>query len=436
MARIRENSTTVERKMVAKISSGSSVYGVLNYNKVKVDKDEAEVLYSQKMFVSSDGNISPRDCMDSFYPYLAVNQRTKNVVFHASINPDPKDKLSGEQLANLCQDYMERMGYGNQPYVVFLHQDIQRKHAHIVSLRIDENGKKIPDKFENKKSMGICRELEVKHNLHIVDRKQRTEEPPTKKIDYKVGDIKHQIGNIAKAVMKNYNFQSFGEYRTLLEMFNVTVEEIKGEHKGRAYQGLIYSATDEKGEKVGVPIKASRFSKSVGYEALQKQFEKSKIVIEKSDVRERLRPIISTTMKRTHSIDDFRKSLLQSGIGCVFRQNEQGRIYGVSFIDYQNQTILNGSRLGKEFSANIFNGLLNNPSERNIQQTVDNKFQSETNRLGQSAESVGVQQSIDSDSFGLLAFEQHGADYEAENFAREKEREEKARQRKHKWRKI
>lgn len=419
--------------MVAKISSGSSVYGALNYNKIKVDKDGAEVLYSQKMFLSSDGDISLRDCMDSFYPYLAVNQRTTNVVFHTSINPDPKDKLSDEQLSNLCQEYMEQMGYGDQPYVVFLHQDIQRKHAHIVSLRIDENGKKISDKFEHKKSMAICRDLEIKHNLHIPDKKQRTGEPPTKKIDYKVGDIKHQIGNITKAVMKNYNFQSFGEYRTLLEMFNVKVVEAKGEHKGRAYQGLVYSATNDNGEKVGVPIKASLFGKSVGYEILQKKFEKSKMVIEKSDIKDRLRPIISETMKRAIGIDDFRKSLLQFGIGCVFRQNEQGRIYGVSFIDYQNQTILNGSRLGKEFSANVFNDLLNNPSERNIQQTVNNKSQSETNRLGQSSESVGVQRSTESEGLGLLSFEQHGTDYEAENFAREKEWEEKVRQRKRKF---
>lgn len=138
-------------------------------------------------------------------------------------------------------------------------------------------------------------------------------------------------------------------------------------------------------------------------------------------------------MKRAIGIDDFRKSLLQSGIGCVFRYNEQDRIYKVSFIDYQNQTILNGSRLGKEFSANVFNDLLNNPSERNIQQTVDNKSQSKMNRIGQSTESVGVQRSTEPDTLGLLSFEQHETDYEAENFAREKEKEEKIRQKKKKY---
>lgn len=413
--------------MVAKISSGSSVYGALNYNQIKVDKEEAEVLYSQKMFVSSDGNISLQDCMDSFYPHLAMNQRTKNVVFHASINPDPKDKVSDEKLSALCQEYMEQMGYGDQPYVVYLHQDIDRKHAHIVSLRIDENGKKLCDKFENRKSMGVCRGLEIKHSLHIANKQERTEDPPTKKIDYKKGDIKHQIGNVAKSVMQNYNFQSFGEYRTLLEMFHVTAEEVKGEHKGRAYQGLIYSAIDENGNKIGVPIKSSKFGKSVGYETLQKKFEKSKIDIDKLALKDRLKPIITTTLNKSKSLDDFKQSLLQQGIGCIIRQNEEGRIYGISFIDYQNKAILNGSRLGKEFSANVFNDLFQNTSKEI------------SSRISQ-AEPIKHSQTIDCQQdfvpIGLGLFEQHGTDWGSEQFAREKENEEKARQRKRRFRRL
>lgn len=413
--------------MVVKISSGSSVYGVLNYNQIKVDKKEAEVLYSQKMFVSADGNISLQDCIDSFYPYLAMNQRTKNVVFHASINPDPKDKVSDEKLSTLCQEYMEQMGYGNQPYVVYLHQDIDRKHAHIVSLRIDENGKKLCDKFENRKSMGVCRALEIKHSLHIANKQERTEEPPTKKIEYKEGDIKHQIDNVAKSVMQNYNFQSFGEYRTLLEMFNVTAEEVKGEHKGRTYQGLVYSATDENGNKTGVPIKSSKFGKSVGHEALQKKFEKSKVEIEKSSVKDRLKVIISKQMCKAKTKDSFKHALLQQGIGCVTRENKGDRIYGISFIDYQNKTILNGSRLGKEFSANVFNDLF------------QNLLKEMSSRVSQ-AESIKHSQTIDCQQdfvpIGLGLFEQHGTDWGSEQFAREKENEEKARQRKRRFRRL
>jgi len=434
--------------MVAKISSGKSVFGVLNYNKIKMDKGQADVLYSQKMFVSPDGNISLKDCMDSFYPYLAANRRTENTVFHASINPDPKDNLSNEQLSDLCQAYMDKMGYGNQPYVVFLHRDIKRTHVHIVSLRIDETGKKINDSYEVARSMKICKELEQEFHLIPLRKGLRENQAPTKKIDYKAGDLKHQVGNITKSIMANYNFQSLGEYRTLLEQFNVTVEEVKGEHLGRAYQGLIYSVLNGKGEKVSKPFKSSLFGKFVGYDAIEKHFEQSKNHIEKSGIRKLLKPIIGKAMAQFSGMDDFRQSLLKQGIGCVIRQNqrsalanEQGRIYGVTFIDYQNRTILNGSRLGKEFSANVFNGLFQDSPARYMERTAIGKPSLETNRSGQFTESSAVPQSTENDS-SIGLFEQHGADCESERFASQttfdeakrsqKENEEKIRQKKKK----
>ncbi len=420
--------------MLAKISSGKSVYGVLAYNKIKVENKEADVLYSQKMFDSIDGSFSVQDCMDSFYPYLVSNNKTEKVVFHASLNPDPKDKLSDEQLSKIAQRYMAKLGYGNQPYIVIKHSDIQREHLHIISLRIDETGIKINDSYEVARSMKICKELEREFNLIPLRRGQWESEVPTKKIDYKAGDLKHQVGNITKSIMANYNFQSFGEYRTLLEMFNVTVEEIKGKYRGKPYQGLVYSVINENEEKVSKPFKSSLFGKSVNAETLQKHFEKSKIAIEKSDVRNKLQPIISQAMKEVSGIDNFKQSLLKQGIGCVFRSNEQGRIYGVTFIDYQNRTILNGSRLGKEFSANVFNGLFKDSPGRNIERTAIDKPSISTNRPGQFAESSGVPQSTGSDNSGIGMFEQHGVDYENESFVREKENEEKVRkQKKRQW---
>ena len=146
--------------MLAKIRSGKSVFGVLAYNKIKVDDNHATVLYRQKMFDSPDGKFSMKDCMDSFFSYLANNNRTEKVVFHASLNPDPKDKLDDEQLSEIAQAYMQKLGYGDQPYIVLKHSDIKREHLHIISLRIDENGKKINDSYEVARSMKICKELE------------------------------------------------------------------------------------------------------------------------------------------------------------------------------------------------------------------------------------------------------------------------------------
>jgi hypothetical protein len=382
--------------MLAKISSGKSVFGVLKYNKIKVDDDHAKVLFRHKMFDSPDGKFSMKDCMDSFYPYLAMNNRTEKVVFHASLNPAPKDKLSDGQLSEIAQTYMQKLGYGNQPYIVIKHSDIKREHLHIVSLRVDGNGRKINDSYEVARSMKICKELEQEFNLVPLKPGERLEETPVNKIDCKAGDLKHQVGNIAKAAMSRFYFQSFGEYRTLLEQFNVTVEDVKGLHNG-----ILYSVLDGKGNKTGRPFKSSLFGKSVGYEALQKHFEDSKLDVEKKKIRETLRPVIANAMRKANSIKEFKLLMKKENIGVIFRENDQKRIYGVTFIDYQNRTVLNGSRLGKEFSANVFNDLFNNPKQAE-----------QTHQHINSASSLGS-------VFGIFDLPQSNEDYEEENFIHE-----------------
>ena len=153
--------------MVANIRSGSSPAGALRYNKEKVDKDEAEVLFWQKMLEPFDkhGRMDIDTCMESFWPYLEANRRTTNTVFHASLNPSPEDRLTDEQLREIACEYMERMGYGEQPYIVFKHKDIERQHLHIVSLRVDEQGRKISDSHEYDLSMFVLRESDRKYGM-------------------------------------------------------------------------------------------------------------------------------------------------------------------------------------------------------------------------------------------------------------------------------
>ena len=406
--------------MLAKISSGKSVYGILAYNKIKVDDSHAAVLYSQKMFDAPDGKFSIRDCMDSFYPYLALNQRTEKVVFHASLNPDPKDVLSDEKLSEIAQTYMQKLGYGNQPYIVLKHFDIEREHLHIISLRINETGKKINDSYEVARSMKICKELEQEFNL-IPLKKGEREFEFSKKINYKEGDLKQKAKNITASVMASFDFQSFGEYRSVLEVFNLTAEEI--EVKGKQ-NGVLYSVLDDKGNKVGRPFKSSLFGKEVGYDALQKHFENSKLAIEKKKTKEILRPIIIEVMRKAHNKDDFKKLLREQSIYTIFRQNEQGRIYGVTFLDYENRVVMNGSRLGKEFSANIFNDLFNNPN-RHIEEDrrgIISDIPKQTEKVEKAYQIHQQRQTTNTNSIlgatlNLLDIPIQGNDYEEENFA-------------------
>lgn len=129
--------------MVAKINIGSSLYGALAYNQEKVDEGLGKVLGSRLVFEPVDGAFSVSECMNDFMRFVPAHFRTEKPVFHVSINPHPDDRLSDDQLADIGHEYMQRLGYGNQPYLIFKHEDIGREHIHIVSLRVDSNGKKL-----------------------------------------------------------------------------------------------------------------------------------------------------------------------------------------------------------------------------------------------------------------------------------------------------
>ena len=144
-----------------------------------------------------------------------------------------------------------------------------------------------------------------------------------------------------KYLFDNYRFQSFGEFRTLLELFNVTVEEVKGAVYGRPYHGLLYVATDDNGKRIGTPLKSSLFGKSVGCEALEERFKESAQLIRKERIRERLYLVLKQVVPQAKNREDFTEQLKAKGIGVVFRQNEGRRIYGVTFIDHGNRTVLN-----------------------------------------------------------------------------------------------
>lgn len=307
------------------------------------------------MLLSEDGNFSISECMRSFEMQMPVQLSTKKPILHISINPHPEDVLTDQQLSDIAREYMQKLGYGDQPYLVYKHEDIDRHHIHIVGLRVDESGRPLNDKFEHRRSKQITRELEKKYGLHPAERKERAERPELKKVDYTAGDVKHQIGNTVKAACYGYRFQSFGEYKALLASYNICAEEVKGEINGKPYQGIVYSAMNDKGEKVGNPVKASRIGKSVGYEAVQRRMEKSGEVIKDRKLKERTRRIVAATMQTARSRKELEQQLKKQGIDVVFRQNDSGRIYGVTFIDHDSRVVLNGSRLGKEYSANVFN---------------------------------------------------------------------------------
>ena len=338
--------------MVAKISIGSSLYGALAYNAQKVNAGEGKLLAVNRVFDGGDGRMDCARLLRDFCNCMPENIRTRNTVIHISLNPHPDDRLTDMEMANIAQIYMERLGYGNQPYVIVKHEDIDRHHVHIVSVNVDEKGKRIDKDFLFRRSERIRKKLEKEFNLHPAEHKRDKIHEVARKVDIGKGDMKKQIASVLLSVATRYRFQSMGEYRALLSLYNIHVEETRGKVGEREYHGLVYSATDDKGNKVGNPFKASLFGKSAGYAAIEKRFSLSKKQITEKKFTEPTKRTVFQALGETYHRAKFVSLLKAKGIDTVLHLTDEGRIYGATFIDHRTGCVLNGSRMGKELSAN------------------------------------------------------------------------------------
>ena len=369
--------------MIVKINTGSNLYGALAYNQEKVDEGLGKILATNLVCEPMDAHFSVPDCAADFARCLPSSEHlpTKKPVIHISLNPHPDDKLADNQLADIGREYMERLGYGGQPYLIFKHEDIGRDHIHIVSLRVDCEGKLIKDSFEHKRSKEITELLEQKYGLIPAQAQKQPELWQLSPVDPAQGNLKKQISAVIKPLAAMYKFQSLGEYRALLSLYNIGLEEVKGEVRGKPYHGLVYSALDKDGNKVGTPLKSSLFGKSVGYDGLENHMGKSGKEIKQQGLRERTRMTVSGIVNASCNESELRAKLQAVNIDLVVRLNDQGRIYGITFIDHNDRCVFNGSRLGKEFSANAFNDRLGEPQHApaDLQKTVqpDDTFQIE-----------------------------------------------------------
>ena len=347
--------------MIAKISSTENLGGTLGYNFKKVEKGEASILLAAELYQDREGRYTMEDVIADIEALIPKNCRTKKTVFHCSLNPHPDDKISDEQLVQVAREYMEALGYGKQPYIVFKHNDIAREHIHIVSLRINGEGKKINDKFEKRRSKKITDALEKRFGLIPSSKVTDKAMKETPKIDATRGNIKEQVASTLRMVLKHYKFCSLGELNAILSRYHLAVEEVKTEFRGKKYDGLVYVPTDEKGDKAGTPIHASDIGRGVGYTAVQNRMQKSKQAIKPliSIIRYRVLQTMRTSPKTE---EELQQRLEEQGLRVFIRKNESGRIYGITFIDDKEGVALNGSRLGKGYAANVFNGYFSNPA--------------------------------------------------------------------------
>ena len=432
--------------MVAKISIGSSLYGAISYNGEKINEAKGRILGSNKVVIPPDGHVDVARMVEDFKSFMPKMGRTKKPVLHISLNPHPEDRLTDQDFEILAREYLDKLGFGEQPWVMYKHEDIDRHHIHIVTVNVNEQGKRLNQAFLFRRSKKITNELEEKYNLHKAQRERVSPDTPITKLD-PAGDIKRQLANIVKLVGMRWHFQTLGEYNAILSLYNIRCEATDGKVNGREYHGLVYFATNDAGETIANPFKASRLGKFASRSAVENKFERSATSINLKPSRR----IISSVINGSSGKDDFIAKLREKGIDILIRENNDGRIYGVTFIDHNTHTVLNGSRLGREFSANAFERWFNGdgqkpqitmPNQPNVPNRTQSTSQTQSGGTASSNSSSNHQNnqasqqtpsySTDFDQQSLLGLDlfQLGPGFDAEQEAMNREMERRKRKKK------
>ncbi|MEC5143062.1 relaxase/mobilization nuclease domain-containing protein [Chitinophaga sp. 212800010-3] len=340
--------------MVGKIESGPNIRGALNYNENKVKAGKATLIGAGLYHKDAD-KLSFNEKISRLQHRADLHGTAKHKCIHISINLDPSENIPNEMFLKLAAEYMELIGLEQQPYLVYRHSDVAHPHIHIVTTSILPTGKqKNLHNLGRKESFAACREIERRHNLIAADKVQpkmlHTIKPvDITKVEYGLKETKAAIGRILYSVLANYDFGSFAELNAILKQYNIVADPGAPGTRMEKHKGLVYSMLDEKGKKIGVPIKASKYyfkAKLSHIETLAEKGEQGK-----KRHRQDLKMDIEEALRKSASRADFIQVLSQKHINAVFRSNADGRFYGLTFIDNKRGCVFNGSDIDREFSC-------------------------------------------------------------------------------------
>lgn len=382
--------------MVAVIKAGKSLRNALHYNENKVKQEVAKLIHSTG-FPKDTSELGFTDKIGRFQKLTELNDRVKVNSVHISLNFDTSENIAVDSLRQISDAYMQKIGFGKQPYLVYRHDDAAHPHIHIVTTNIRADGSYI--KLHNigkNQSEAARKEIEKEFNLVKADSHQRQTQYEIKPANIQKivlgkstkSGIKRAITNVLDAVLPVYKYTSLPELNAVLNQYNIMADQGGRESRIHKNNGLVYRVLDEKGNKTGVPIPASDIYNKPTMKMLAKKF------IENDSLRvphkRRIKNAVDLAIlkKADKTVIGFKSELQKEKVQLVIRQNEQGVIYGLTYVDQLTKCVFNGSDLGKSYSANAIISRLSGEN-KNLQQRPDahEKEQQKTTQLFEQAAS-------------------------------------------------
>ncbi|MBI1342404.1 MAG: relaxase/mobilization nuclease domain-containing protein [Terrimonas sp.] len=341
--------------MVARINTSKSISKALNYNEEKMSKNKAEIL-SASGFLKDPEKLSFYDKLNHFERFISLNDRAVTNTLHVSLNFDPSEQLSNEKLAAIADRYMQQIGFGQQPYLVYRHYDAGHPHIHIVSTNIQKDGKRISmHNMGRNQSEKARKDIEKEFGLVRADSKKTSDTfkvvpVNASKVVYGKSETKRAIANVLMVVLNRYKYSSLPELNAVLKLYNVVSDRGSEDSKMFQQKGLTYRVLDENGNKVGTPIKASAFYMKPTLVYLEKKFDENEPL--KTPLKKKLKAAIDWQLnKPPANLAAFIKALEKENISTVLRTGKDGVIYDITYVDHKNKAVFNGSDIGKPYSA-------------------------------------------------------------------------------------
>ncbi len=342
--------------MVAVIKTSSSIRAILNYNENKVELGKAECISAVNYPLELE-KLSFTSKLNRFLKLAELNTNAKRNTVHISLNFDPSENHSKEKLAEIADTYMEKLGFGRQPYLVYQHHDAGHPHCHIVTNNIQRDGKRIDLHLLGiRKSEPARKEIEEIFGLVKAEGRKQKEQFSLNPIDvgrvqYGKAESRKAINAVLNKVLFDYKYSSLPELNAILNLYNIHAD--RGSEESRVFKnnGLLYKILNQNSKPIGVPIKASEFYSRPTLKFLEEKFRvnETKKQYCKSHVKNALRKALFD--ERMTSVERLSERLKDEAIHTVLRKSSEGKLYGITFIDFKTQTVVNGSSLGKEFSA-------------------------------------------------------------------------------------
>jgi len=341
--------------MVAVIKTGHSIRGVLNYNENKVKEGKAECIGQHNYPLDAD-RLSYAIKLNLMQRQAQLNENVKRHTVHISLNFDPGEaNLPKEKLLEIAGIYMDKIGFKEQPYLIYQHHDAGHPHLHIATINVQANGKRITmQNIGRDKSEPARKEIEQVFNLVKAESQNKKEyrpEPSKGRVNYGKTETKKAIENALNFVVDNYRYASLPELNAVLKLYNIVADKGTENSRVAKHNGLLFHALDAKGNPVGVPIKASSFYNKPTLKNLEKKFALNEAQRAPSKGKVKMAVDLAFARNNIIMLPQLIKLLKSQGVDMVLRQNADGIVYGITYVDHTSKSVFNGSAIGKEYSA-------------------------------------------------------------------------------------